>query len=166
VALAADAVSRCGSQLIAAVGREGRQGTRLALLSEGEEPDYLTGTGFTYGSPACSADGVYAVAVRAPAGGGRHEERLVLLQLDDGSESVLTSGDYTDEHTQWADTATAVLLVRRPVDARRAEVWFLQGSSAQPTGLKLDPAVTHYGSSDWKVDLDWSATAPSGMPSS
>jgi hypothetical protein len=158
-------VGACGSQLIAAVGREGRPGTRLALLTAGEEPDYLTGGGYTYGSPSCSVDGVFAVATRAPAGASR-EERLVLLQLDDGSESVLTSGDYTDEHVQWADTATAVLLVRRPVDARRAEVWFLQGSSAQPTGLKLDPAVTYYGSSDWNVDLDWSATAPSGMPSS
>jgi hypothetical protein len=165
VAPAADAVSACGSQLIAALGREGKRGTRLALLSEGEDPDYLTGNGFTYASPSCSADGAFAVAVRAPAGGGRRDERLVLLDLDDGAETVLTSGDFTDEHAQWADTATAVLLVRRPTSGGPAEVWFLQGSSAQPTGLTLDPAVTYYGSSDWAVDLDWSATAPSGAPS-
>lgn len=165
VALADDAVSRCGSQLIAAVGREGKPGTRLAFLAEGVEPDYLTGGGFTYGSPACSVDGAFAVATRGPIGDEARERKLVLLQIDDGSESVLTSGDYTDEHAQWADTATAVLLVRRPAGRGRAEVWILEGSSAQPTGLTLDPAVTYYGSSAWTVDLDWSATAPSGAPS-
>jgi Tol biopolymer transport system component len=164
VSRAADAVSTCGSQLIAAVGREGSRGTRLAFLEAGEEPDFLTATGFTYGSPACSTDGAFAVAVRAP-NGARRGERLVLLQLDDGSESVLTSGDYTDEHAEWADTATAVLLVRRALGGGRAQVWVLQGSSAQPTGLTLDPAVTYYGSSTWTVGLDWSATAPSGAPS-
>jgi Tol biopolymer transport system component len=159
-----DSLSDCGSELLGVVGpsRGPNAENRLALLSAGEEPDDLTGTGFVYASPSCSADGAYAVAVRAPSDGGRR--RLVLLQVGGGSESILTTGNYADEHAEWADAWSAALVVRK-APGREPEVWFLEGSTAQPIGVTLDPAVAYYGSPSWSVVLDWTATAPTGAPS-
>lgn len=155
------ATSACGSELLGVVGpgRLGRAGNRLALLNAGESPDYLTGEGFVYRSPSCSADGAYAVAVRNEMGGGRAERRLVLVTINGEPESVLTSGDYRDEHAEWADAVTAVLLVRKPPGAP-SEVWLIQGSTAQATGLDL----AYYGPSGWEAALDWTTTAPTGSP--
>jgi hypothetical protein len=155
------AVDRCGSQLIGAVGAHRAHGdNHLALLTAGEPPDYLTADGYVDGSPSCSADGVYAVAVRGGRGGGR---RLVLVQPNDGTETVLTQGDYNDMYAEWADGTTAVLFVRKRKGSA-PEVWTLESSSARGIDVTLDPAVAYYGSPGWNAILDWSATAPTGAP--
>jgi hypothetical protein len=159
---AAGAISGCGSELLGVVGpgRLGRAGNRLALLNAGESPDYLTGEGSVYRSPSCSPDGAFAVAVRNELGEGRAERRLFVLNVNDGSENEITTGDYRDEHAEWADAVTAVLFVRKPRGAP-SEVWLFEGSSGQPTGLTL----AYYGPTGWGAALDWTATAPTGMPS-
>ncbi len=155
-------VAACGGSLLAIVG-SGRIGTavadkRLALVSVGRPPAYLTPSSLAYLSPSCSGDGSSVAAVQYPNGGKLSGPALLTtVTVKDGNTARPgPSATLLDSSPAWS--ATGIVYGRTAPGSAAVQLWYAPlGSGAHDTGLRASD--TGLVALAW----DWSVTAPLGV---
>lgn len=155
-------VAACGGYLLAVAGVGRIENTvsdkRLAIVSVGKPPRYLTPGTLSYLSPSCSPDGFAVAAVQYPNGGklsGPATLATVTVTNGDTYEPAASSG-LLDSSPEWGPGG--ILYGRTPPGGSVVQLWYAPGGTgAHDTGLRA------YDTGLAGLAWDWSVTPPMGV---
>lgn len=157
-----ESVAACGGSLLAVVGvgriQNAVSDKRLAIVSVGKPPQYLTPATLAYLSPSCSPDGFAVAAVQYPNRGKiSGPAALTTVTIKNGNTSQLAPNPgLLDSSPQWGETG--ILYGRTPPGVGTVQLWYAPfGTEAHNTGLRAND--TGLSALAW----DWSITPPVGI---
>lgn len=157
-----ESVAACGGYLLAVVGVGRIQNTvsdkRLAIVSVGKPPRYLTPATLAYLSPSCSPDGFAVAAAQYPNGGKiSGPATLTTVTVKNGNTSQpAPSARLLDSSPQWGQTG--ILYGRTAPGSGTVQLWYAPfGTAGHDTGLRA------YDTGLSALAWDWSVTLPAGI---